>query len=104
MNFQYLAVSLMKPGYDDDLVTWSKAIEGLSRERMYLKPRVRSALSALHRGVLKIFQAGPDYADWAKPCSLPGRQSRFSALNSLLFGSHGDSQDHTFWMVQKMGT
>lgn len=40
MNFQYLAVSLMKPGYDDYLVTRVKAVESLSRERMHLNPRV----------------------------------------------------------------
>ena len=55
MNFQYLAVSLMKPGYDDDLVTWLKAVESLSRESMYLKPRVRSALSALASGLSQAF-------------------------------------------------
>jgi hypothetical protein len=66
MNFQYLAVSLMKPGYEDYLVTRLKAVESLSRERMHLNPRVRSALRALHRGFHNISQAGPDYADGTK--------------------------------------
>ena len=63
MNFQYLAIRLMKPGYDDDLVTRSKAVESFSRKRVNFKPRVRGAFASLHWGLFKAFQAGPDNPD-----------------------------------------
>ena len=49
MNFQYLAIRLMQPGDDDDLVTWVEAMERVSREMRELQAmrRVRLRFPAL---------------------------------------------------------
>ena len=77
MNFQYLAIRLMQPGDDDDLVTWVEAMERVSRECVNFKPCVGCAFGSLHWSILEMFQAGPDYADRAKQCVWPSIKACF---------------------------
>jgi hypothetical protein len=55
MDLQNLAVSLVQPGQDDDVVAGRQPVKPVRSERMYFKPDVGSAFRTLFRGFAPLF-------------------------------------------------
>jgi hypothetical protein len=85
MNFQNVALLLMKPGHHDDLVAGLESLQRWSRKRFDFQPRVGSAFEALFWRLAAVRESGSNLADWAKLRALPSFRGSMIRRRVLCF-------------------
>ena len=69
MNFEYLAIRLMQPGDDDDLITGCDPAQRRRESRVHFEPRIRRSLGALSWSIIATSERRADAPDRMKRIS-----------------------------------